>query len=35
MVNVIEDGSFDDGDTYFIFNPGRLARHDRRKRLRW
>jgi hypothetical protein len=23
MVNVIEDGSFDDGDTYFIFNPGR------------
>ena len=21
--NVIEDGSFDDGDTYFIFNPGR------------
>jgi len=25
MVNVIEDGSFDDGDTYFIFNPGRLA----------
>ena len=23
MVNVIEDGSFDDGDSYFIFNPGR------------
>jgi len=23
MVNVVEDGSFDDGDTYFIFNPGR------------
>jgi len=23
MANVIEDGSFDDGDTYFIFNPGR------------
>ncbi len=23
MENVIEDGSFDDGDTYFIFNPGR------------
>jgi len=23
MGNVIEDGSFDDGDTYFIFNPGR------------
>ncbi len=23
MRNVIEDGSFDDGDTYFIFNPGR------------
>ncbi|MGH9880667.1 MAG: TonB-dependent receptor domain-containing protein, partial [Pyrinomonadaceae bacterium] len=22
-VNVIEDGSFDDGDTYFLFNPGR------------
>jgi len=21
--NVIEDGSFDDGDTYFLFNPGR------------
>jgi hypothetical protein len=21
--NVVEDGSFDDGDTYFIFNPGR------------
>ena len=26
MVNVIEDGSFDDGDTYFIFNPGRIGR---------
>jgi hypothetical protein len=25
MINVIEDGSFDDGDTYFIFNPGRIA----------
>src|SRR5690349_14135557 len=24
-VNVVEDGSFDDGDTYFIFNPGRLG----------
>jgi hypothetical protein len=23
MINVIEDGSFDDGDSYFIFNPGR------------
>ncbi|PYR98052.1 MAG: hypothetical protein DMG16_22270 [Acidobacteria bacterium] len=23
QVNVIEDGSFDDGDTYFLFNPGR------------
>jgi len=23
MRNVIEDGSFDDGDSYFIFNPGR------------
>jgi outer membrane receptor protein involved in Fe transport len=23
QVNVIEDGSFDDGNTYFIFNPGR------------
>ena len=23
--NVIEDGSFDDGDTYFLFNPGRNA----------
>src|SRR4029453_17853579 len=22
-VNVIEDGSFDDGDHYFLFNPGR------------
>lgn len=22
---VIEDGSFDDGDTYFLFNPGRLG----------
>src|SRR5581483_621293 len=26
MRNVIEDGSFDDGDTYFIFNPGRNPR---------
>jgi uncharacterized protein (DUF2141 family) len=25
MLNVIEDGSFDDGDTYFIFNPGRIG----------
>ncbi|HEY3579930.1 MAG TPA: TonB-dependent receptor [Pyrinomonadaceae bacterium] len=25
MRNVVEDGSFDDGDTYFIFNPGRLG----------
>jgi hypothetical protein len=25
MVNVVENGSFDDGDTYFIFNPGRLG----------
>ncbi len=25
MINVIEDGSFDDGDTYFIFNPGRIG----------
>jgi TonB dependent receptor/Carboxypeptidase regulatory-like domain len=25
MINVIEDASFDDGDTYFIFNPGRLG----------
>lgn len=25
MVNVIEDGSFDDGNTYFIFNPGRIG----------
>jgi outer membrane receptor protein involved in Fe transport len=25
MRNVIEDGSFDDGDTYFIFNPGRIG----------
>jgi hypothetical protein len=24
-LNVIEDGSFDDGDTYFIFNPGRIG----------
>ena len=24
-VNVVEDGSFDDGDTYFIFNPGRIG----------
>ena len=23
QVNVIEDGSFDDGDTYLLFNPGR------------
>src|SRR5260370_19661922 len=23
MGNVVEDGSFNDGDTYFIFNPGR------------
>src|SRR5205823_14893769 len=23
QVNVIEHGSFDDGDTYFLFNPGR------------
>src|SRR5947207_1379487 len=22
-INIIEDGSFDDGDTYFLFNPGR------------
>ena len=25
MINVIEDGSFDDGDAYFIFNPGRIG----------
>ncbi len=25
MINVIEDGSFDDGDHYFIFNPGRIG----------
>ncbi len=25
MINVIEDASFDDGDTYFIFNPGRVG----------
>ncbi|PYS75734.1 MAG: hypothetical protein DMF66_18615 [Acidobacteria bacterium] len=25
QVNVIEDGSFDDGNTYFIFNPGRVV----------
>ncbi len=25
MVNVVEDGSFDDGDHYFIFNPGRIG----------
>lgn len=25
MNNVIEDGSFNDGDTYFILNPGRLG----------
>jgi hypothetical protein len=24
-VNIIEDGSFDDGDHYFLFNPGRRA----------
>jgi hypothetical protein len=24
-INIIEDGSFDDGDTYFLFNPGRRA----------
>jgi outer membrane receptor protein involved in Fe transport len=24
-VNIIEDGSFDGGDTYFLFNPGRRA----------
>jgi len=23
FVNIIEDGSFDDGNTYFLFNPGR------------
>jgi hypothetical protein len=23
QINVIEDGSFDDGNTYFLFNPGR------------
>jgi hypothetical protein len=26
--NVIEDGSFDDGDTYFLFNPGRRRGQD-------
>jgi outer membrane receptor protein involved in Fe transport len=26
--NVIEDGSFDDGDHYFIFNPGRRVSQD-------
>jgi outer membrane receptor protein involved in Fe transport len=25
MINVIEDGSFDDGEHYFIFNPGRIG----------
>lgn len=25
MINVVEDGSFDDGDHYFIFNPGRIG----------
>jgi len=25
MINVVEDGSFDDGSNYFIFNPGRLS----------
>ena len=25
MINVIEDGSFDDGNNYFIFNPGRIG----------
>ncbi|HSE19098.1 MAG TPA: TonB-dependent receptor [Pyrinomonadaceae bacterium] len=25
MINVVEDGSFDDGDSYFLFNPGRLG----------
>ena len=25
MINVIEDGSFDDGENYFIFNPGRIG----------
>ena len=25
MINVVEDGSFDDGNTYFIFNPGRIG----------
>jgi len=24
-VNIIEDGSFDDGETYFLFNPGRRS----------
>jgi len=24
-VNIIEDGSFDDGNTYFLFNPGRRS----------
>ena len=35
MVNVIEDGSFDDGDTYFIFNPGRNKVGTTEESLRW
>jgi hypothetical protein len=27
-VNIIEDGSFDDGDSYFLFNPGRRTSGD-------
>lgn len=27
-VNIIEDGSFDDGNTYFLFNPGRRFSND-------
>jgi hypothetical protein len=27
-VNIIEDGSFDDGDHYFLFNPGRRGNGD-------
>jgi outer membrane receptor protein involved in Fe transport len=27
-VNIIEDGSFDDGNTYFLFNPGRRVTDD-------
>jgi outer membrane receptor protein involved in Fe transport len=27
-INIIEDGSFDDGDHYFLFNPGRRALSD-------